>query len=120
MKLEEKIKEYWNKQPCNVKHGRSPIGTVEFFQEVTAKRRFAEPHMPEFAGFHLWQGKRVLEIGCGIGTDAADFIKNGAEYIGFDYSDVSVDIAKQRLTVEGLEGKVFVGDATDTRIYGHL
>ena len=34
-----------------------------------------EPHIAEFAGFHLWAGKRVLEIGCGIGSDAEEFAK---------------------------------------------
>ena len=29
-----------------------------------------EPHIPAFADFAYWKGKRVLEIGCGIGTDA--------------------------------------------------
>ena len=61
--LEERIVRYWNNQPCNIKHGQSPVGTLEFFQEVTERRYRVEPHLKDFAGFHLWQGKRVLEIG---------------------------------------------------------
>ena len=61
--LEERIIRYWDNQPCNIKHGRSEVGTLEFYQEVTERRYRVEPHMKEFAGFHLWTGKRVLEIG---------------------------------------------------------
>jgi len=102
--LIDKIKEYWDNQPCNIKHGTSPVGTVDFYREVSARRFKVEPHIREFAGFHLWQGKRVLEIGCGIGSDAEEFVKHGAEYVGIDISSESLDIAKQRFDVLNLEG----------------
>lgn len=103
--LLDKIKEYWNKQPCNIKHGTSPIGTPEFFAEVSDRRYRVEPHIREFAGFHHWQGKRVLEVGCGIGSDAEEFAKHGAEYVGIDISDASLEVARQRFDVLGLEGE---------------
>ena len=102
--LYQKIKDYWNTQPCNVKHGTSPVGTESFYKEVSARRYKVEPHIREFAGFHLWQGKRVLEIGCGIGSDAEEFAKHGAEYVGIDISDESLGIAKQRFQVLDLQG----------------
>ena len=111
--LEARIKRYWNAQPCNIKHGTAEPGTLEFFQQVSARRYRVEPHIAEFAGFHLWQGRRVLEVGCGIGSDAEEFAKNGAEYVGIDYSDQSVDVARQRFDVLGLEGKFYNIDASD-------
>ena len=32
--LEEKIQRYWNNQPCNIKHGDSEPGSLEFFKQV--------------------------------------------------------------------------------------
>ena len=118
--LEERIVRYWNTQPCNIKHGTSEVGTLEFFQEVTERRYRVEPAVKEFAGFHLWQGKRVLEIGCGIGTDAAEFARNGADYTAIDISDKTVELAQQRFKVEGLDGKFICGDASDATIYKNL
>jgi 2-polyprenyl-3-methyl-5-hydroxy-6-metoxy-1,4-benzoquinol methylase len=112
--LEEKIKKYWNAQPCNINHSRNEIGTVEFYQDVSKRRYLVEPHIAEFAGFHIWQGKRVLEIGCGIGSDAEEFAKRGADYVGVDYSDQSVNIARQRFDVLGLEGEFYNIDASNT------
>ena len=111
--LEERIKRYWNTQPCNIKHGKSDIGTPEFFREVSERRYKVESHIPEFAGFHLWAGKRVLEIGCGIGSDAEEFAKNGADYVGIDLSDQSIALCRQRFEVLGLEGEFHNIDVTD-------
>jgi SAM-dependent methyltransferase len=118
--LEERIKRYWNAQPCNVKHGKAEPGTLEFFQEVSARRYKVESHIPEFAGFHLWQGRRVLEIGPGIGSDAAEFARAGADYYAIDYSEESVKLAQQRFQVEGLEGEFRCGDASDPASYKDL
>jgi 2-polyprenyl-3-methyl-5-hydroxy-6-metoxy-1,4-benzoquinol methylase len=118
--LEQRIKRYWNAQPCNVKHGKADPGTLEFFQEVSARRYRVESHIPEFAGFHLWQGRRVLEIGPGIGSDAAEFARAGADYYAIDYSEESVKLAQQRFQVEGLEGEFRCGDASDPASYKDL
>ena len=111
--LEDRIRRYWNTQPCNIKHGTSDIGTPDFFREVSARRYLVESHIPEFAGFHLWAGKRVLEIGCGIGSDAEEFAKHGADYVGIDLSDHSIALCRQRFEVLGLEGEFHNIDVTD-------
>ena len=113
MNLEQRIVEYWNARPCNINHGTSPIGTKEFFAEVSKRRFLVEPHMREFAGYHMWQGKRVLEIGTGIGTEAEEFSKHGAEYVGIDISDVSIGLCKQRFNVLGLPGEFHVRNVQD-------
>lgn len=111
--LTDRIREYWNRQPCNIKHGSSPVGTPEFFQEVSERRYRVEPHIREFAGFHHWQGKRVLEVGCGIGSDAEEFAKHGAEYTGIDISDESLNVARQRFEVLDLTGEFYNRSAGD-------
>jgi ubiquinone/menaquinone biosynthesis C-methylase UbiE len=45
----------------------------------------------------------VLEIGCGIGTDAVEFIQNKAKYYGIDYSDKSIQICNKRIEVLKLQ-----------------
>jgi len=113
MDLKQRIVDYWNAQPCNINHGTSPVGTKEFFAEVSERRHRVEPHMREFAGYHSWQGKRVLEIGTGIGTEAEEFARHGAEYVGIDISDVSIGLCKQRFDVLGLPGDFHVRNVQD-------
>lgn len=99
---------YWNKQPCNIKHSSKEVGTLEYFEEVSSRKYFVEPHILEFADFNKWKGLKVLEVGCGIGTAAVSFIQAGAIYTGIDVSDVSIEIAKKRLNVYNLEGTLLV------------
>jgi ubiquinone/menaquinone biosynthesis C-methylase UbiE len=71
---------------------------------VEERKYFVEPHIPGFAQFDRWKGKRVLEIGCGIGTDAVNFARAGADYTGVELSEKSLDLTRQRFKVFGLAG----------------
>jgi ubiquinone/menaquinone biosynthesis C-methylase UbiE len=109
--------DYWDKQPCNIKHSRKEFGTREYFDEVEKRKYFVEPHIPKFANFNLYNGKKVLEIGCGIGTDAVNFARSGAIYTGVEISQKSLDIAKKRFEVYGLDGNFLQGDAESISSY---
>lgn len=100
------VESYWDRRPCNIKHSKLEIGTKEYFDEIEERKYFVEPHIPKFADFPAWKGKNVLEIGCGIGTDAVNFIRAGANYTGTDLSANSVSLARKRLAVYGLEGEI--------------
>jgi len=102
----EDVKDYWNKLPCNIRHSSEEIGTKKYFDEVEARKYFVEPHIPEFAKFEKWKGKKVLEIGCGIGTDTINFARHGASVTAVELSEQSLEIAKQRAKVYGLDGRI--------------
>ena len=70
-----KVREYWDRRPCNIRHSPAPVGTRQYFDEVEQRKYVVEPHIPAFAEFPRWAGKRVLEIGCGIGTDTMNFAR---------------------------------------------
>jgi 2-polyprenyl-3-methyl-5-hydroxy-6-metoxy-1,4-benzoquinol methylase len=99
--------QYWNERPCNIRHSSFPVGTEQFFDQVSARRYFVEHHIKEFMGDN--RNKTVLEIGCGIGTDAHEFIKQGANYFGIDSSEESIRIAKLR----NPEGMFICGNAEE-------
>ena len=110
----KKVKKYWNNQPCNLKHSKKKFLSKEYFNEIKKKRYFVESHIPKFAEFSKFRNKNVLEIGCGIGTDGIEFIKNSAKYIGTELSDKSIDIFKKRIEIFNLtknNPRLFVSNA---------
>jgi ubiquinone/menaquinone biosynthesis C-methylase UbiE len=102
----QKVHEYWNRRPCNIRHSPKQVGTREYFDEVEARKYYVEYHIPRFAEFPRWQGKRVLEVGCGIGTDTINFARHGAQVTAVDLTEKSLEVARQRAAVFGLEDRI--------------
>jgi SAM-dependent methyltransferase len=100
------VQEYWNARPCNIRHSPQPVGSREYFDEVEARKYLVEPHIPAFAEFPRWAGKRVLEIGCGIGTDPINFARAGAAVTAVDLSEKSLELARRRAEIFGLADKI--------------
>lgn len=112
----EIVKNYWNKRPCNIRHSTKEVGTREYFDEVEQRKYTVEPHIPTFADFPLWSGKKVLEIGCGIGTDSINFVRNGADLTCIELSEESLSLCKKRFEIYGLSTRFYWGNAEDMNV----
>jgi SAM-dependent methyltransferase len=104
------VEDFWDAQPCNINHSKKVVGTKEYFDDVEERKYFVEPHIKGFANFLNWKNKKVLEIGCGIGTDAVNFARAGAIYTGIELSQKSLNLAQQRFNVFGLNGTFIKGN----------
>lgn len=111
----EQVKNFWDRRPCNIRHSPRPVGSREYFDDVEARKYLVEPHIPRFAEFERWTGKKVLEIGCGIGTDTINFARHGAWVTAVELSEKSLEIAKQRAQVYGLQRRIqfYLGNAEE-------
>src|SRR5579863_4735656 len=102
----EQVRSYWDQRPCNIRHSPKPVGSREYFDEVEFRKYFVESHIPRFADFERWKGKKVLEIGCGIGTDSISFARHGSLFTSADPTEKSLEVARQRARVFGLEDRI--------------
>jgi ubiquinone/menaquinone biosynthesis C-methylase UbiE len=109
--LKERVRAFWQANPCGTKFSDAEPGSRLFYERVEAHRYAKEWHIPDAAGFAKSTGLKVLEIGCGLGTDGAQFAKAGADYTGIDLTEAAVDLARKRFELFGLGGSFRVSDA---------
>jgi ubiquinone/menaquinone biosynthesis C-methylase UbiE len=107
------VKGFWNGTPCQ--SGLSQERERRrYFEEISRKRfQGREWDVPLIAKFDSFQGKDVLEIGCGVGTDGIEFAKNGARYVGVDLTPNSVELTQERFKVFGVPGQFEVANAEE-------
>jgi SAM-dependent methyltransferase len=103
--------EFWTGAQPGFRFTEYEPGTPEFFRDVERHRYALEPHIPEIVRFDEWRGADVLEVGCGIGTDASRFARFGAHYTGVDQTDRAIELARRRFALDGFDGTFLRADA---------
>lgn len=109
--LKERVRDFWQAHPCGTKFTDAPEGSRLFFARVEAHRYAKEWHIPAAADFAASRGLRVLEIGCGLGTDGVQFARAGASYTGVDLTDAAVSLARRNFELQNLTGEFRTADA---------
>src|SRR5207249_8761573 len=69
------------------------------------------PWMPEIMGFEQFAGQRLLEVGCGMGTDLLQFSRGGAQVTGVDLTPRSIEITRKHFELYEQPGKFAISDA---------
>lgn len=107
----ERVKAFWDSQPCGTRDIPYPEGSAAWFDAITQRRYELEPFIGKYAQFDKWTGRKVLEVGCGVGTDLFQFAKGGARVVGIDLSPKSVFLTKRRFQISKVEADILIADA---------
>jgi glycosyltransferase involved in cell wall biosynthesis/ubiquinone/menaquinone biosynthesis C-methylase UbiE len=105
----------WNDDACGSHYVKnSELRTLDWYLEAEAYR-YGEyaPWMPRVMEFALHPGEKLLEVGGGMGTDLAQWAKNGALVTDLDLSSGHLEHAEENFRLRGLEGVFVHGDAED-------
>lgn len=113
-RLQAAVARYWHDEPCGSEVSRQSRDTHAYYLEIERDRYTHEPHIPEILSWVDWSGKRVLEIGTGVGTDARQLIARGAHYHGINIDAGSCAITSRALQIFGLPG--VIGQMSATRL----
>lgn len=109
--LKAAVRQFWDNKPCGAKNTTAEPGTRAFYQEIEAHRYQEEFHIPLVAEFNEHFGQKVLEVGCGLGTDGRQFVRGGANYIGCELSFHSLVLARRGFELSSLPGAFVCADA---------
>ena len=127
MTEKEDIKNWWAGNPmtygethglAEYNDGAFEMGTREFFDRVDKEFYDWNPPLHTERPFgrlfpfeEYPPGSRVLEIGCGMGTMAMLWARNGANISAVDLNPTSIEQTTKRFELLGLSGDVRVEDA---------
>lgn len=106
-------RQQWTGDPCGAKYGEKyRFATREFFDEVE-RHRYQEyaPWMPALMGFDEFKGARLVEIGCGMGTDLLQFARGGAHCTGVDLTPRSIEISRLHFDLYQMRADFVLSDA---------
>ena len=107
-----KIRSYWEDNTPQHWYSDKTPGTTGYFEDIQKYRYSrAYPYLPEFAEFEAHQGKSVLEVGCGQGTDLFQFAKNGASVTGIDLTEGAIAKSKELFAAYGQEARLETSNA---------
>jgi len=107
-----RAREQWGQDPCGAEYDREhELGTREFFDAIE-RYRYSEyaAWMPRLMEFEKFRDARLLEIGCGMGTDLLQFSRGGARCVGIDLTPRSIELSQHRFKLYGADGAFMISD----------
>jgi len=107
----DEVRSYWNEYVNDIEVTEHPRGSDEFFAALEAYRYDKIDYLKDYVGFERYKGKKVLEIGCGVGHDLMQFARAGADVSARDLTENAVELATKNLAREGYSGDIQQGNA---------
>lgn len=114
------VRKYWDAHPLGLQYVSSQgikQGSPEFFEHI---RPWMNPYKFPWIMQRIEEeskklkGKKLLEVGCGMGYDSLEFIRRGVRVTAVDLTPNAVDFARRHFEVVGVEADdVRVGNALE-------
>jgi SAM-dependent methyltransferase len=104
------VRAYWDTHIHDLDITTHAPGTPGFFADLEQYHFEKLHHLPRLVPFDQFRGQRVLEVGCGAGTDLIRFARNGANVTGIDLAPSSIALAAENFAIEKLPAHLIVAD----------
>jgi ubiquinone/menaquinone biosynthesis C-methylase UbiE len=114
--LKKEAQKQWNANPCGSSDAQPEFEkfSLEFFDSVRRSRyEVSDPWMKEKIPFAMGSGKKVLEIGFGMGSDLLSFAEHGAECFGIDITAEHHRLACLNFKLHNKKAELHLADAAN-------
>jgi ubiquinone/menaquinone biosynthesis C-methylase UbiE len=108
--VQHDVRQYWETHIHDLEITKHPSGSPGFFADLEQYHFEKLHHLPKLVPFERSRGRRVLDVGCGAGTDLVRFARAGAVPTGVDLAASSIVLAKRNFALEGLHANLAVAD----------
>jgi ubiquinone/menaquinone biosynthesis C-methylase UbiE len=99
----ETVRTFWQTHVNNEYYTNAARASDEYFAEIEARRYETHYHLRELFDSLDGRGRRLLEIGCGIGVDSIQLAQRGFKVTAVDLTENALDIARQFAARRGAE-----------------
>lgn len=126
-KIVQEVQDWWASNPMTYgsvhgvsefEDGTYELGTKEFLDRVdsefyswTAQMHGDRPFDRLFPYQKYADGHRVIEVGCGLGTMAMNWARNGSSVTAVDLNETSIEQTLRRFEYHNLVGDIRLADA---------
>jgi SAM-dependent methyltransferase len=114
----QRVHDFWNEAACGENLYLQTTDRTGYVTQSSERYRL-EPFIVPFADFDSTKGKKVLEIGVGLGADHQRFAEAEADLYGIDLTERAVEHTARRLALFGLSSRLSVGDAENLYFSDH-
>jgi SAM-dependent methyltransferase len=104
------VRRYWDAHIHDLEISSHPPGTAGFFGDLDQYHFEKLHHLLRLVDFQAWQGRDVLDVGCGAGVEVVRFARAGARTVGIDLSRQAVGLTAANLRLQGLTAGLAVAD----------
>jgi ubiquinone/menaquinone biosynthesis C-methylase UbiE len=109
-KAKQAVYEFWEKESCGENPYLNGMEKENYLRQLEIRYQL-EPYILDFVDFKGLTGKKILEIGVGLGADHQKFAEAGAILHGIDLTDRAIEHASRRFHLLGLESNLQKADA---------
>ncbi len=102
------VRAYWDTHIHDLDITTHAPGSAGFFSDLAQYHFEQLHHLPRLVPFDQFRGRRVLEVGCGAGTDLVRFARHGARVAGVDLAPSSIALAANNFAFEKLPAHLAV------------
>jgi len=112
MSCKKQVQTYWSENPPGIEvEQRASRGSRDFYELLDKERYLVEDYLLDIISQVDVEGKRILEVGCGLGSDSRQFSIRGADIVSMDLSPSNVVLTCKGFKVCDLSGYSLVADA---------
>lgn len=108
------VRNFWNRNVCQTEFITGPErGSKEFFAQAEKIRYKYHFYLPELFDWIAGQKPkaRLLEIGCGMGTDLIQLARRDLDVTGIDLTEEGINLAQKRFQLYNITAELKVDDA---------
>ena len=105
------VRDFWQSHINNEYYTGAARASEEYFAEIEERRYRTHYHLPELFASLDGNGKKLLEIGCGIGVDSIQLAKRGYQVTAVDLTENALTVARQFAERRGVSIDFRLGNA---------